>query len=101
MSIFLAEGVGGSNQYCQKVSVVPKDIRNRWYDHPTHIFEIIDMSRNVNKLATTLENGIKLTDSKKFDIHFSTVVVLKRFSGSGAQYCSCLWGLGIFFTVCL
>ena len=41
MSIFLAEGVGGSNQHCQKVSLVPKDIPNRWYDHPTHIHEKI------------------------------------------------------------
>ena len=41
MSIFLAESVGGSNQHCQKVILVPKDIPNRWYDHPTHIHEKI------------------------------------------------------------
>jgi len=50
MSIFLAEGVGGSNQHCQKVSLVPKDIPNPWYDHPTHIHEKI---RKNSKNGTT------------------------------------------------
>ena len=58
MSIILAEGVGGSNQCSQEVSLVPNDIPNRWYDHPTHIFEIIDMSGNIRILAVTLENGM-------------------------------------------
>ena len=56
--MILAEGVGGSNQCSQKVSLVPNDNPNRWYDHPTHILEIIDRSRYVNKLGTTLENGM-------------------------------------------
>ena len=58
MSIFLAEGVGGSNQHCQKVGMVPKDIPNRWYDHPTHIHQKIGTSGLVRRVGTTLENGI-------------------------------------------
>ena len=60
MSIILVEGVGGSNQCSQKVSLVPKDIPNRWYDHPTHIFEIIVMSRYMNKLGMTSKNGMNI-----------------------------------------
>ena len=59
MSIFLAEGVGGSNQHCQKVSLVPKDIPNRWYDHPTHIHE------KIRKKSKKYETRVNLTFSEK------------------------------------
>ena len=58
MSIILAEGVGGSNQCSQKVSLVPKDIPNRWYSDLTIVGEKIRRSRFLRKLGTTLENGM-------------------------------------------
>ena len=54
MSIFLAEGVGGSNQHCQKVSLVPKDIPNRWYDHPTHILEKFSFRTEYHQILVIL-----------------------------------------------
>ena len=57
MSIFLAEGVGGSNQHCQNVSLVPKDIPNRWYDHPTHIHQKFEKSRKSDEPVQTWFTG--------------------------------------------